>query len=259
VPLGFANTDDTNFIAYAGSELASLKRLAFLLIAEGRLAEKENHPADAARSYVDCIRFGNELSRGGLMINRLVGIACEAIGYRPLLSVLPTLSAEEMAEVARRLDEIRRASVPWEEVWRAERRYVGRITRIPFASALATPLLWSSKRKAQQKDSRMVAQLSLLITELALRRYHAEYGKPPTQLKALSPQFLRDLPFDPFNGRPLVYRPQGTNWVLYSVGPDGVDHGGVAIARGSSASVHVGFPFFSDTVPAGDVFYDSPL
>src|SRR5207247_2400535 len=32
---------------------------------------------------------------------------------------------------------------------------------------------------------------------------------------------------DPFNGRPLAYRPYGRDYLLYSVGPDGVDDGGL--------------------------------
>ena len=66
------------------NQLAGLKRLVQLLAAEGRLREMDNRLADAAQSYVDAIRFGNEMSRGGFVINRLVGIACEAIGYTPL-------------------------------------------------------------------------------------------------------------------------------------------------------------------------------
>ena len=65
-------------------DLADLKRLAHLLTDEGRLREMENGSADAAHSYLDAIRFGNEMSRGGFIINRLVGVACEAIGGGPL-------------------------------------------------------------------------------------------------------------------------------------------------------------------------------
>jgi len=67
-----------------GPELARLKVLARLLTDEGQLAEMENRYADAAQSYLDTIRLGNEMSRGGFIINRLVGIACEAIGDTPL-------------------------------------------------------------------------------------------------------------------------------------------------------------------------------
>src|SRR5689334_4036344 len=69
--------------ANVSRDLISLKSLARLLSAEGRLAEMEDRPADSARSYLDAIRLGNEMSRGGLMMNRLVGIACEGVGSVP--------------------------------------------------------------------------------------------------------------------------------------------------------------------------------
>ncbi len=233
--------------------LARLKGLAQLLAAEGRLAELEDRPADAARSYVDCIRLGNESSRGGVLIQRLVGVACEGIGYQPLVKILPKLGDAELRELTSGVEEIRRACVPWEEVWCAEKRQ----SHTPFRSRLTEPLQWKTKALFRQKDSGILAQLTLLTVELALRSYVAENGKPPAQLNELTPKFLKDIPPDPFNGKPLVYRPQGTNWLLYSVGPDRVDSGGVPVIRRSSKQVSVGLPFFSINVPAGDVFYDS--
>ena len=46
-------------------------------------------------------------------------------------------------------------------------------------------------------------------------------------LDQLVPKLLKAAPVDPFSGKSLIYRPQGTNWLLYSVGTDGVDDGGV--------------------------------
>ena len=40
------------------------------------------------------------------------------------------------------------------------------------------------------------------------------------------PQYLPDVPEDPFSGRPLVYRTETTGYVLYSVGQNGIDDGG---------------------------------
>jgi hypothetical protein len=52
--------------------LGGMKRLVQLLAAEGRLEEMEDRPGEAARSYLDAIHFGNEMSRGGFLITRLV-------------------------------------------------------------------------------------------------------------------------------------------------------------------------------------------
>jgi len=61
-------------------ELANFKRLAQAFVAEGRLAEMENRPGDAAKSYLDAIRLGHKSAHGGVLIDQLVGIAIEAMG-----------------------------------------------------------------------------------------------------------------------------------------------------------------------------------
>jgi hypothetical protein len=76
------------------SDLVAFKKVAKLLSGEGRVAELENRPTDAARSYIDAIRVGNEMSRGGMIISRLVGITCEAIGSIPLVKLMPGLNCE---------------------------------------------------------------------------------------------------------------------------------------------------------------------
>lgn len=76
------------------NDLPYQKVLCRLVVAEGRLAELENRPVDAVRSYVDAMRFGNEISRDGFLINRLVGIANGWIGLTPLLTLAPKLNCE---------------------------------------------------------------------------------------------------------------------------------------------------------------------
>src|SRR5215469_6687641 len=104
------------------NDLAGSKRLAQLLVQEGRLAEMEGRFADAAQSYVDMIHFGNEISRGGFLINRLVGVACEAIGDTPLSKLVPKLKPDEARRVIAELEKIDSAGITWEEVRHNENR-----------------------------------------------------------------------------------------------------------------------------------------
>jgi hypothetical protein len=67
------------------NDMAQMKMLAQFLANNGRLAELEGRTDDALRNYVDGISFGNEISRGGFMIHRLVGVACEAIAESGLV------------------------------------------------------------------------------------------------------------------------------------------------------------------------------
>ena len=98
--------------ASISSDVIGLKSLARVLSAEGRLAEMENRPADAARSYVDAIRLGSEMGHGGLMMNRLVGVACEGIGSISLVKLHPKLNCEQVRPLIADLEKVDAAAVP---------------------------------------------------------------------------------------------------------------------------------------------------
>jgi hypothetical protein len=65
---------------------------------------------------------------------------------------------------------------------------------------------------------------------IAMQAYRLEHGVWPAALADLVPSFLPSLPLDPFDGRPLRFVPAsgtGGRPLVYSVGADGVDGGGV--------------------------------
>jgi len=61
---------------------------------------------------------------------------------------------------------------------------------------------------------------------LALERYRLATGRWPKELTELVPDYLPAVPTDPFDGRPMRYRPLSDGVIVYSVGPDGQDDGG---------------------------------
>jgi hypothetical protein len=70
-------------------------------------------------------------------------------------------------------------------------------------------------------------QRRIVVVAIAVKRFERRFGKLPSDLNALGPAFLSAVPPDPMDGRPLRYRPSGTNsFLLYSVGLDGVDDNG---------------------------------
>jgi hypothetical protein len=228
------------------NDLPKLKSLAWLLVGEGRLAELENRPADAARSYVDTIHFGNEMSRGGFIINRLVGTACESIGGSRLAAVAPRLTCEQTSPVIAELEKMDNAAVSWDEIWQNEKRfcrYELRKVYNPITWVKSAWEVWSAGKSGERNHNRVVARLRLLTAGLALRCYQTEHGRGPSRLEQLVPSHLNCVPLDPFSGQPLIYRISGTNWLLYSVGPDGVDDGGRPAGRSASSK--------------GDLLFDS--
>ena len=76
-------------------------------------------------------------------------------------------------------------------------------------------------------DLRMRAHLDLTRTALAVERYRLATGKLPEALNALVPQYLAQVPIDPFDGQALRYRRTDPGYLLYDVGEDGQDNGGL--------------------------------
>jgi hypothetical protein len=76
----------------------------------------------------------------------------------------------------------------------------------------------------------------LLIAALALKRYRPQHGKYPASLNELVPTYLKQIPNDPWDGKPLRYRLKADgDFVLYSVGADGKDDGGDATYSGDGS------------------------
>jgi len=76
---------------------------------------------------------------------------------------------------------------------------------------------------------------------IALERYRLAHGEYPEALDPLAPQFLAQLPHDIINGQPLHYRRTSDGqFVLYSVGWNETDDGGVVVLnKGSSSRVDI--------------------
>lgn len=74
------------------------------------------------------------------------------------------------------------------------------------------------------------AQNHLLLVSLALQAYYKEHDSYPGSLSELIPDYLSQIPEDPFAlSGSFRYLLQGSQYLLYSVGPDGKDDSGKAI------------------------------
>ncbi|MHC4621222.1 MAG: hypothetical protein ACYTEQ_26030 [Planctomycetota bacterium] len=72
-----------------------------------------------------------------------------------------------------------------------------------------------------------------LLTVLAILRYSLDKGRLPDRLEHLvTTKYLEELPMDPYSIKPLVYKRRGDDFVLYSLGDDFDDDGGVPSNRG---------------------------
>jgi hypothetical protein len=194
-------------------ELARLKGLALALVAEGKLAELENRLGDAARIYLETIRFAHESVRGGLHIDGLVGMACEAIGITQLEPLSTTLDAKQCRELLPTLELIDANRETFAEVMEQEKTWSRRafgwrgriqvlVLRI-FRRDLLIPSLQKSEAKFRTADTRR----RRLLVNLASRAYELEKGKRPETIGELVPDYLKAIPPDPVTGAPMTDLP----------------------------------------------------
>ncbi len=75
------------------------------------------------------------------------------------------------------------------------------------------------------------------MTACALLRCQMTKGAYPKDLSALAPEFVKEVALDPVTGERMQYRPDSqSEFLLYSVGWNGVDEGGmVCYAQGGWA------------------------
>ncbi|HEX4588374.1 MAG TPA: hypothetical protein VH120_00470 [Gemmataceae bacterium] len=85
-------------------------------------------------------------------------------------------------------------------------------------------------QKLQTAQDRYDQTRQNLFIAFVLAAYHADNGRYPPKLDDLAPNYLTAVPGDLFSGRPLIYRPTKNGYLLYSVGPNGVDDGGRSYA-----------------------------
>jgi len=80
------------------------------------------------------------------------------------------------------------------------------------------------------------ADIRATQAELAIRRYQIATGMLPDSLEALVPDYLPEVPIDPFSEQPLLYKLEDDGYRLYSVYEDGRDGGGVLDASDTGKS-----------------------
>jgi hypothetical protein len=80
----------------------------------------------------------------------------------------------------------------------------------------------------------------MTLTAIALKRFELRYGHLPVNLRELVPDFLVGLPRDYMTDQPLRYRLKDDGmFVLYSVGEDGRDDGGIPMPGQSSGPLNL--------------------
>ena len=77
-----------------------------------------------------------------------------------------------------------------------------------------------------QKESKNIAFYRLAQIALALERYRLAHNQLPISLSALIPDYLEDIPKDPYDGQNIRYMKIENGYKIYSVGDDCIDNKG---------------------------------
>lgn len=118
-------------------------------------------------------------------------------------------SIDASKQIAARVQTVGQSANPLERM-----RYVLSMSVVPGTEAAFT----ASARGQAMRDLTLVA--------IAAKRYQLKHGDLPADLQALS-EFLTTAPIDPYDGQPLRLNRKDGEFVLYSVGQDGRDDGGL--------------------------------
>ena len=197
---GYPNLDD----------LSGIKRLAHAFVAEGKLAEIDNHPSAAAKSYLAVFHLGNESARGGLLIDQLVEIAMEALGTSRLQKTADQLDAKSCRESAATLETLDSQRQSWETVMQQEdawsrRTFTG--IRYEIARLMRRKALKQSFQKSELAFQQQQIKTRQLMIVLAARAYELDKGHRPASAAELVSEYLKAVPQDPVTGTNLIYSP----------------------------------------------------
>jgi hypothetical protein len=200
----------TNWYSQLFTAIWGFKKLAMVLSAEGTLAKLEGRTNDAAKIYLEGMRLGQESSRGGIMISRLVGMACEALEREQLRTLTNSLDAAQCRETVEALARIDATEEPLEDTLKQEATWARKASS--FREKVESLVHYKSERESKARFVAKVQgnklQRRQMMIGFAARAYELEKGKSPGSLSDLVPGYLKAIPQDPTTGTNLVYSPQ---------------------------------------------------
>jgi hypothetical protein len=140
--------------------------------------------------------------------------------------VLDKLREERPLMLSETTKRIAIAQLPEEEQPAAERQWIAKINALS-TQAIFTHMFAPAVNLVGEAFRRKHALLRSAATAIAVERYHRDHGVWPDGLDPLPKVYLSEVPTDPYNGKPIRFRRTAFGVVVYSVGPDGTDDGGL--------------------------------
>lgn len=214
--------------------IQELRNLSRCLKGRAVLAAREDRFSDALECNLDLMRYGYAVRNKGLMIHALIGVFINVRGQDGLYQLRTKFSTEQSARIIAYLQRLETECEPATAFVHRDRIWEQHATGwhghlMQLLTDLNPSEVFYGDTAFLKAYKREPAISRLLRVELALIAFHNEQGQLPESLDELVPKYLTAVPLDPFSptGKPLLYRREGKDYVLYSVGNDGEDDGGV--------------------------------
>lgn len=205
-PSGVPLKTDRGWSDQHTADTRHLKRLAVALSLESRAQFLEGKTNASAHALLDVILLGQAMTRGGLLVDALNGLAVETIGAASLRSQLARLDAASCRAAAQELEAAEARREPVERILKTEKAWTA--ASFGLASRVGGWFLRKSEaqREAQFRSRYVEAtrRTRRLLIALAARAVEFESGQRPTTTAALVPAVLKAVPVDPETGAPLT-------------------------------------------------------
>jgi hypothetical protein len=94
---------------------------------------------------------------------------------------------------------------------------------------LLARLVMPALLKCTEGTAEADARHRVVLLAVAMCRYRAAHGRFPDKLEDLTPELVAAVPRDPFDGKAIRLKRTGGGPVVYSIGPDMTDDGGIPL------------------------------
>jgi hypothetical protein len=191
------------------TDLKSFKRLAGVLGVQSRAELLSGNTNAAAAAMLDVLLLGTTMSRGGVLVDSLTGLAVETFGMAGVRGLLPGVGAAFCRSAARELETLDANRDTPEQVLKAEKAWsqasFGLIQRA--GGLLGRSALAQREADFVQRHHKAVRRTRQLTLLLAARALELERGSPVSKPQDLVPDVLTGIPTDPETGRVMTEIP----------------------------------------------------
>ena len=193
---------DEGWIQAHTPNFMNLKAAARAMDAEALFLAQTGDVMGAVNEYLDLLRFGRAISRYGVLIDSLVGAACEGMAVRRMTNLLSRLNAADCKRTALVVEEIEARREAFKEIMGREKEWslksFGIFARIHYMIKV------QPQKDIEKGYQTRVRETRLLILQLASRAFELERGRKPQRAADLVPDYLRTVPTDPATQAPLA-------------------------------------------------------